>query len=120
MSNKLRYVYLLKVYVPQFIYLKETLNMNDTLTFDKNIFSKESILATSYWCADRMITDVTTSDTNIIVALKGRNGFEIDESIIDEFKTMVVHNQIRHQLREKFSELEKAIVEKAFRPVAKE
>ena len=94
--------------------------MIDTLTFDKKIFSKEAILATCYWCADRIIADVTTSGNSIAVVLKGRNGFEISESVIDEFKTMVIHNQIRHQLRETFGELEKAIIEKAFRPVNKE
>ena len=78
------------------------------------------MLATCYYFADKIVAEIATSNGNISVSLKGRDDFVIGESAVDEFKTMLVHNQIRYQLKTKFSDLEKAIIEKAFRPVAKE
>lgn len=94
--------------------------MNVDLLFDEKIFSKEAVLATCYYFADKIVAEITTSNGNISVSLKGRDDFVIGESTVDEFKTMLVHNQIRYQLKIKFSDLEKIIIEKAFRPVAKE
>ena len=93
--------------------------MSEVMMFDGKIFSKEAILSTCYWCADRMISDVTEKDGSIVVSLNGRDGIAIDSKAVDEFKTMAVHNQLRYQLKEKFAAMEAAIIEKAFRPVAR-
>ena len=91
----------------------------DSIVFDSKIYSKDAILATCYWCADRIVAEIKEQDVGFIVRLKGCNGFVVDEHAIDEFKTMAIHNQLRYQLREKFASLETIIVEKAFRPVAR-
>lgn len=93
--------------------------MGNTLVFDMKIFSKAAVLSTCYWCADRVISDVMEKDESIVVVLNGREGGVIDDKTLDDFKTMVVHNQLRHQLKEKFAAMETAIIEKAFRPVAR-
>ena len=93
--------------------------MKTTLQFDTKIFSKDAVLSTCYWCADRIVSDVTEKDGNIVVSLCGRKGCSIDDETIDEFKAMVVHNQLRHQLKEKFDDMDTDIISKAFRPVSR-
>ena len=92
--------------------------MKKSLVFDGKVFSKAAILSTCYWMADKTVADISDHNGEIVVDLKGRNGFVVEASTIDEFKTMAVHNQLRHQLKEKFASLETAIIEKAFRPVS--
>ena len=91
--------------------------MNNKLSLDPKVFSLEAVMATAYWCADKMVADITTSDEGINVVLKGVAGRCVDEHDIDEFKTMLVHNQIRQRLSVEFAPIEKAIIEKAFSPV---
>lgn len=87
------------------------------LVFDCNVYSLESIEATSYWCADRIVSDITIVDNNIVVKLTDKRGEEVDAAVVADYKMMVLHNQIRSQLQDRFAAIEKAIVEKAFRPV---
>ena len=94
--------------------------MKVNLSFDEKVFSKEAVLATCYCFADRMVADINSSRGSIVVTFVGRGNFVVDEKAIENFKTMVVHNQLRHQLKEKFGDLEKTIIEKAFRPINKE
>ena len=92
--------------------------MDTKLHFDSNVYSIEAVMATAYWCADRMVADVSTSTSSIEVALKAVDGRQVEEREIDEFKTMLIHNQIRHRLSVDFAPIERAIVEKAFSPVS--
>lgn len=88
------------------------------VAFDNKVFSVSAVLATAYWCADRMVADIRQSDDGLInVDLKRLSGEGVSDADVNEFKLMLVHNQIRNQLSEKFSALETAIVEKAFAPV---
>jgi len=89
-----------------------------TFSFDKTVYSLDAVLATAYWCADKAVADVQAEGDKITVELKPREGHQLDEPFYESFQTMVVHNQIRHRLEEKFAPLEKVIVEKAFAPVA--
>lgn len=91
--------------------------MECMLSFDSKTYSVDAIMATAYWCADRIICDIITTDAGWDIVLHGRNGREITPSEIDEFKTMLLHNQIRQRLSEKLAPIEKAIIEKAFAPV---
>ena len=84
---------------------------------DKNIYSNEAVLATAYWCADKALVDIHQKDNAISVVITPRNGVLLDDGFYEKFQIMVVHNQIRHQLEEKFAPLEKVIVEKAFAPI---
>lgn len=93
--------------------------METILQFDRKIFSRDAVLSTCYWCADRISSNVTEKAGNIVVTLCGRNGCSVEGEIIDEFKAMVVHNQLRHQLKEKFADMEATIIAKAFRPVSR-
>lgn len=92
--------------------------MNVKLSFDLKVYSVEAVLATAYWCADRIITDVSVSNAAIEVTLNGVGGRDIEKREIDEFKTMLIHNQIRHRLSVDFAPIERAIIEKAFSPVS--
>ena len=92
--------------------------MTRTFEFDKNVFSLDAVLATAYWCADKVVADIRDRDAKIEVELKPREGVALDEHFFEDFQTMGVHNQIRHRLEEKFAPLEKVIIEKAFSPVA--
>ena len=92
--------------------------MSVKLSFDSNVYALEAVMATAYWCADKMVADVSKSPTSIDVTLKGVGGHQIEDREIDEFKTMLIHNQIRHRLSVDFAAIEKAIVEKAFSPVS--
>lgn len=92
--------------------------MSVKLSFDSNVYALEAVMATAYWCADKMVADVSTSPTSVDVTLKGVDGHQIEDRDIDEFKTMLIHNQIRHRLSVDFAPIEKAIVEKAFSPVS--
>lgn len=91
--------------------------MTRTFEFDKNVFSLDAVRATAYWCADKAVADIGDTGAQIVVELKPRQGVVLDEHFYEDFQTMVVHNQIRHRLEEKFAPLEKVIVEKAFAPV---
>lgn len=91
--------------------------MIERVVFDKAMYSKEAILATVYWCADRIVADVSDAGTMYSVSLSARGGNDLSRGDVEQFKAMVVHNQIRHQLSERFSDLETAIVQKAFSPV---
>ena len=92
--------------------------MSVKLSFDSNVYALEAVMATAYWCADKMVADVSTSTSSIDVTLKGVDGRQVEDREIDEFKTMLIHNQIRHRLSVDFAPIEKAIVEKAFSPVS--
>ena len=93
--------------------------METILTFDEKIFSKDAVLSTCYWCADRISSEVTEKDGNILVSLCSKKGIPVEDAMIDEFKAMVVHNQLRHQLKERFAAIESTIIAKAFRPVSR-
>ena len=93
--------------------------MEKILQFDEKIFSKDAVLSTCYWCADRISSNVMEKDGNIVVSLCGRKGYSVEGETLDEFKAMVVHNQLRHQLKEKFADTEATIIAKAFRPVSR-
>lgn len=92
--------------------------MTKILEFDKSVYSQDAILATAYWCADTAIVEVYQKDNVLCVKVSPRNGKSLDSSFYETFQTMVVHNQIRHQLEEKFAPLEKIIIEKAFAPIS--
>lgn len=89
------------------------------LNFDKAIFSTDAILATVYWCADRIVADVRSTECGFLVSLNPREGLSMSQKDVEDFNMMVVHNQMRHQLSEKFAPIERAIIEKAFAPVSK-
>ena len=88
------------------------------LFFDAQIFSSDALLSTGYWCADIAVMELEhASDGKWRVVLKARKG-ELTQALVDDFQTMLVHNQIRQNLRQAFSQMETAIVERAFRPVS--
>lgn len=91
--------------------------MNKNLEFDNSVYSLDAVLATAYWCADKAIVEVHQKDNVICAMVSPRDGKTLDSSFFETFQTMVVHNQIRHRLEEKFAPLEKLIIEKAFAPV---
>lgn len=92
--------------------------MPKILEFDNAVYSLDAVLATAYWCADTAIVEVNQKENLISAKLSPRTGKMLDPSFIETFQTMVVHNQIRHRLEEKFAPLEKIIIEKAFAPVS--
>lgn len=87
------------------------------IVFDGKVISKEAVLATCYWCAEKMVADVSLEGESVCVDLKGVGDYVMTDADIDDFKTMAIHNQLRHQLLSQFAALETAIVEKAFAPV---
>lgn len=87
------------------------------ILLDKNVYKLEALHATAYWCSDRIIANISDKGSSFEIILEPRVGHIIDEKAIEDFKVMLLHNQIRCQLQERFSELEKVIVEKAFSPV---
>lgn len=91
--------------------------MSCNLSFDSKVYSVDAVMATAYWCADKMVADVSTVGSEIVVTLKGADGKELEDRDVDAFKTMLIHNQIRHRLSIEFAPIERAIVEKAFLPV---
>lgn len=91
--------------------------MSKDIRVDGGVFSKEAVLSTAYWCADKMVADITCDGKDFVVHISGRGGCELQDADIDGFRAMLVHNQMRHQLSERFAELETAIVNKAFSPV---
>lgn len=88
------------------------------LSFDAKVISAEAVLATSYWCADRIVADITQDGEVVKVSLSGRSGTEVTSRDAEDFKVMAVHNQIRKQLANQFAAMETAIVQKAFAPVS--
>lgn len=92
--------------------------MNKNFEFDNSVYSLDAVLATAYWCADKAIVDVNQKDGVICARVSPRNGKTLDSSFFEAFQTMIVHNQIRHRLEEKFAPLEELIIEKAFAPVS--
>ncbi|MGN0877085.1 MAG: hypothetical protein ACI4TC_07445, partial [Kiritimatiellia bacterium] len=44
------------------------------LSFDAKVISAEAVLATSYWCADRIVADITQDGEVVKVSLSGRSG----------------------------------------------
>ena len=92
--------------------------MNKNFEFDNSVYSLDAVLATAYWCADKAIVEVHQKGSVISAKVSPRNGKTLDSSFFETFQTMVVHNQIRHRLEEKFAPLEKIIIEKAFAPVS--
>ena len=92
--------------------------MPEILKFDNSVYSLDAVLATAYWCADTAIVEIDQKDNMICAKVSPRIGKTLDPSFFETFQTMVVHNQIRHRLEEKFAPLEKIIIEKAFAPVS--
>ena len=92
--------------------------MSVKLSFDSNVYALEAVMATAYWCANKLVADITTTTTSIDVTLNGLDGHQVEDREVDEFKTRLIHNQIRHRLAVDFAPIEKAIVEKAFAPVS--
>lgn len=87
------------------------------LTFDASIFSSDALLATGYWCADVATLGITRKEGSYLLAIKALEGKDLDQPFVDSFNLMVVHNQIRANLKQTFAPLETAIVNHAFRPV---
>ena len=92
--------------------------MTKIFEFDDSVYSLDAVLATAYWCADMAIVEVHQEDNVLCAKVSPRNGKVLDSSFYETFQTMVVHNQIRHRLEERFAPLEKIIIEKAFAPVS--
>lgn len=92
--------------------------MDNHLIFDKKIYSKEAVLATAYWGADRFVSDINEEGDFFTVVLSPKIGQDFTDKDVEEFKLMLVHNQMRHQLSKRFAELEATIVAKAFAPVS--
>lgn len=93
--------------------------MATEIRFDANVYTKEALLATAYWCADRVLAEILSAGSFFVVRLSLPGGKDVDQALAEEFQTMAVHNQIRHQLKKAFGDLEKVIVEKAFSPIHK-
>lgn len=89
------------------------------LEFDLAVYSLDAVLATTYWCADKVTVKITKDEKYIYAEITPHVGVSLDPSFYDTFQSMVVHNQIRKQLEEKFMPLEKIIIEKAFSPLSK-
>lgn len=87
------------------------------LTFDASIFSSDALLATGYWCADVATLGITSKEGTYLLTITALEGRDLDQAFIDSFNLMVVHNQIRANLKQVFAALETAIVNHAFRPV---
>ena len=93
--------------------------MATEIRFDANVYTREALLATAYWCADRALAEILSAGSFFVVRLSLTGGKDVDQALAEEFQTMAVHNQIRHQLKNAFGDLEKVIVEKAFSPISK-
>ena len=91
--------------------------MKNHFFVDKKIFSKEAVLATAYWCAEHFVSDINDKGDVFSVELSSKDGHVIEDKDIENFKLMLVHNQMRHQLSQQFADLEATIVAKAFAPV---
>ena len=87
------------------------------LTFDASIFSSDALLATGYWCADVVTLGITRKESTYLLTITALEGKDFDQAFVDSFNLMVVHNQIRENLKQVFAPLETAIVDYAFRPV---
>lgn len=88
------------------------------LDFDSSIFSIEALLNTGYWCADKAVLEIKEEGKSYKVVLTSKDETELTAQFFDDFKTMLVHNQIRANLKNIFADIEKTIINRAFRPIA--
>lgn len=87
------------------------------MDFDLAVYSKEAILATAYWCADKCSADIRVVGSQCHVKLSPIGSAVIDGAFEERFRAMVIHNEIRAKLKAAFAPLETAIIQKAFAPV---
>lgn len=86
------------------------------LNFNVSIFSADALLNTIYWFADKAKGELVQCGDEFVVTLSALEG-ALEQSDVDSFSAMAIHNQIRSQLKQTFAELETTLVERAFRPV---
>lgn len=89
------------------------------LKFNVSIFSADALLNTIYWFANKAKGELTRCGDEFVVTLTAIEK-TLEQTDVDSFSAMAIHNQIRFQLKQTFAELETTLVERAFRPVTQQ
>lgn len=89
------------------------------VSFNSSIYDKEAINATAYRYSDTFYVHQILKDDNIVVTFETKDKSEIPESVIKQFCTDVIDQQLRVDINNRVGHIRDLIVEEAFKPVNK-
>ena len=89
------------------------------VSFNTNIYDKEAINATAYRYSGTFYVHQILKDDNIVVTFETKDKSEVSESMVKQFCTDVVDQQLRIDINNRVGHIRDLIVEEAFKPVNK-